>query len=232
MPPVAIGNTKRDSPVTLPTARTCQQNRVGSDLGAARPELLPVDPEPSLDPVGAGPERSEIRPGFRLGEKLAPDVLAAQDPRKKAFFLLSRAQRHDRGAREVLADDVQTLRGAGSVTLLGEDRLCKSSHSGAAILFWPSQTGIASCQQKPLPLPPPREALVEIPRFGPVKLRKCFLKPATKLSSEGGFRSIVSDVHSRPLREVGCTFFNESVDAFLRLGRSGEQIEGVACHAL
>src|SRR6202023_4112057 len=91
---------------------------------------------------GAGGQRGEVCAPLRLGEQLAPHLLAGEDRSKVTLLLGRAAELDDRGSGEVLADDVEPLGGTGPVEFLVEDRAQFRVRAAAAVLLWPGQPGI------------------------------------------------------------------------------------------
>ena len=76
-----------------------EQLAVVGDVGPRAPDLLAGDDVVVAVAHGARAQRGEVGAGLRLGEALAPDALAAQDPRQVERALLVAALGDQRRAR-------------------------------------------------------------------------------------------------------------------------------------
>ena len=65
----------------LDRTRSGEQDAARRVLGQARPDLLPVHPPALVGAGGAARQGGEVAPGPRLREALAPDLVAAEQPR-------------------------------------------------------------------------------------------------------------------------------------------------------
>jgi hypothetical protein len=90
-----------------------------------------------------------------------------------ALLLGRRTEFDDRGSGEILADDVEPLRGAGSIEFLVEDRTQLSVGAAAAVLLRPGQPGISGVVEQPLPRAPVVELVFEACGFGSAQPRQC-----------------------------------------------------------
>ena len=125
MPGASIGQMKYDTP------RCFGQVGVGAGdedaeagvLRAARPDLLPVDDELVAVAHGPGAEVGEVAAAARLGEQLAPELLAGEDRPQVAVLLLLAAGVEDRRRRPADADRVDRSPDLGLGQLVVDDQL-------------------------------------------------------------------------------------------------------------
>ena len=111
---------------------------------SAGPHLRPRDTPLVAVALGARGERGEIRAGVRLGEQLAPDVVAGADGRQPARALLGRCVRDQRRPRDGEADQVRVQVGhveAGQ--LLGDGPRLRRTRAEPAVLRRPGGHGPA-----------------------------------------------------------------------------------------
>src|ERR1700741_2411082 len=151
-----------------------KEDRVRCQLGSAGPYLLALDVPPAVHLGGGGTQRGQVRARLRLGEQLAPDLLAGEDRSQVALLLGVRTELDDRGPGEVLADDVEPLGGARPVEFLVEHPTQLGVLSAAAVLLWPGQPGVPGVVQQPLPGAPVVEFVLEARGFGSAEARQRF----------------------------------------------------------
>src|SRR6266480_4435366 len=149
--------------------RSCSRARA---VGPAGPDLLAVDPPAAL---GLRGQRGEVRPRVGLGEELAPDLLTGENRPEIPVLLTVRPEVGDGRAGEVLADDVEPLRGSGQIALLAEDHPHALVQPLPAVLARPGQPGVAGLAEHGLPLPPERGLLDQVGGLGPGQLEKALL---------------------------------------------------------
>src|ERR1700730_9661138 len=145
------------------TAGARKQDSVVGDVSPTGPDLLTVY-SPSAGGVVARRARlegGEVRAGGRLGEQLAPNVLAAEDGGQQARLLLLSAEVDDRGPREPFSEHVQTVRRARAVVLLQEDRLLEERRLLSTVGRRPGESRKAGCVELPLPAAPVRQAVLD-----------------------------------------------------------------------
>ena len=130
------------------------------DLAERAPDLLAVEHVVVAVALGPGPQRREIGAGARLGEALAPHLVAAQDLRQVVGLLRVAALFDQRRARVQRADEVDAdVRRAGARRLFVEDQLLGRRRAAAAVLRRPVQARVAGVEQAPLPIGVPLAAL-------------------------------------------------------------------------
>src|SRR5206468_5983920 len=127
------------------------------EAGVAGPDLLSRHEEDVAAELGAGAAGGEVRAGVRLGEALAPDLLAGQDPRQEAALLRLRAVMDERRPDQRRPDtDVDHRRRADAGVLLGEEELLDRRRAAPAVLARPVEPRPAALEEAALP--PAREA--------------------------------------------------------------------------
>ncbi len=184
-----------DALVTRAPARAREQHAVGGHLGAARPDLLTRDAPALAVALGAGLERGEIRARVRLGEQLAPDLLAGEDAGEEALLVLLAAEVDDRRPGEPLAEQVETVGRAHAVVLLQEDRLLGQRRVATAVPLRPRQPGVPRIEELPLELAEVGETLLGGGRLGPGERRDGSLEHAPGVGAELGVGGTVAEVH-------------------------------------
>jgi hypothetical protein len=121
-------------------------------LRVRRPDLLPVD-EPSA--VGLrrrpGPHRGEVGAGARLGEELAPHLVAAQQGTEVTRALLGGGVGHQGGADHLHADEVEDACDPVGLELLIDDDLLGEGPARASVLDRPGDTRVAGAGEQCLP---------------------------------------------------------------------------------
>ena len=149
----------------MPRCRACvgvgageQEHPVGG-ARVGRPDLLAVDDPLAVLEPGAGAQPREVRAGVRLGEALAPAVLAADDARQEALFCSAVPCRTSRlPIILMLKLSLSPLNGTPARgELLDEDDLLQSRQPGAAVLARPARRQLAARGQ---PFAPPRGELL------------------------------------------------------------------------
>jgi hypothetical protein len=187
----------RDALVPWASAGAGEQDRVRGEMGPAGPDLLAPHHPATVHFSRFGPKRRQVRAGFRLGEQLAPDLVARQDRFQETLFLRVRAELNHGRPGEVLADSVQPLRGARAVGLLVEHRTQLHAGSGPAVLLRPRQAAVARVEQHALPLPPKRLLRDEVSRFRPREPGKRGPEPGPDLGPELAFLRRIHQIHQR-----------------------------------
>ena len=89
------------------------QEAEGRLVGQRRPDLLARHEPLVAVAIGPSGERRDVRTGARLGEELAPDLLAGEQRAQEPLLLLLGAVDHDGGRDHPVTNDVAT-RGGGS----------------------------------------------------------------------------------------------------------------------
>ena len=118
----------------------------------AGPDLLPGDHEVVTGNLGPSGQRGQVGSGPRLGEPLAPDVLAAQDAGQVKGLLLLAGAGDQRRSRVVEADEGRVDRGQpGLGVLLVPDQLLQRGEPAAAVLLRPRDPGPAAFPLRALP---------------------------------------------------------------------------------
>ena len=102
-----------------------------------RPHLLAVDDILVGVADGPGAQRSEVGPGPRFGEPLAPDHVAAGDPREVVAALLVGAVAHDRRTDPVDVHVLRPTRLADRPQLFAQDRVLPTRRRAAAVFDRP-----------------------------------------------------------------------------------------------
>ena len=121
-----------------------EQLAVVRDLGVRRPDLLAVDHVVVAVADGATAQRREVRAGVGLGEALAPDLLAAKDPRQVRLLLLGRRLGDERRAGVQQPDEVHPdVRRLRPLALLEEDEVLGGGRAAPAVLRRPVDAGVA-----------------------------------------------------------------------------------------
>src|ERR1700758_2033588 len=172
-----------------------KEDRVRCQLGSAGPYLLALDVPPAVHLGGGGTQRGQVRARLRLGEQLAPDLLAGEDRPEVALLLGGRAELDDRGAGEVLADDVEPLGGTRPVEFLVEHRTQLGVRTAPAVLLRPGQPGIPRVVQQPLPGAPIVELVFEACGLGSTQTRQRVLQPHPSLGGELRLGGPVFELH-------------------------------------
>ena len=129
-----------------------------------RPRLLAVDHEVVAAVLRARAQRREIRAGIRLGEALAPDVVAAEDPLEVRGLLLGRSLGHDRRADDLEPDLADQRRRARPRELLVGDDLLHQRRAAAAVLGRPGEIDEPRLVQLALPAAEEVDTRVEVGR--------------------------------------------------------------------
>ena len=97
-------------------------------------------------------DAGEVRAGGRLGEELAPDLLAGQHRPEVALLLVLGAVGDQRRAEHADADHVEEPRHAGAADLLVDDDLMQRAEPLAAVLRGPGDGGEPGLGELALPL--------------------------------------------------------------------------------
>ena len=119
---------------------------------ARRPHLLPVQHPLLAVAHRTRAQAREVGAGARLGEQLAPHVLAAQHRVEEALLLLVGAPGHDRGAGHRDADREHAGRDVEARLLLVEDPLLPARTAAPAELLRPRDARPARVVERALPL--------------------------------------------------------------------------------
>ena len=108
MPGRSIGQMKYEMPLCLGWSGSVRAIRIPNlrVVGAARPDLRPVDDVLVAIPDGPAGKAGQVGAGVGLGEQLAPHLLAAEDRRQVAGVLLGGAGEEDRRRRPADADRI------------------------------------------------------------------------------------------------------------------------------
>ena len=137
-----------------------QQQPVLGELRVGRPHLLAVEHPAVVGALGARLDRREVGAGGRLGEELAPHLVAAQHRQQVALLLLLGAVGDDRRAEHADADDVEDPGHAGGGDLLVGDDLVQRPEALPAELGGPRRAVEAALGQPRLPRAPRGDLLV------------------------------------------------------------------------
>ena len=176
-PGLSIGEQEiRDPAMPWSAAGAGEQDRVRCQLGAAGPDLLALDAPAAVHLGCGGTQRGQVGARLRLGEQLAPELVAGEDRSKVALVLVRGAELDDRGTGEVLADDVEPFRRTCPIEFLVEYRAQLGVHAAAAVLLRPGQAGIPGVVKQPLPGAPIVELVLEACGFGSAELRQRVLQ--------------------------------------------------------
>src|SRR6185437_16846357 len=134
---------------------------------------------PVAVPDRAGDQARDVRPAARLGEELAPDLLAAQHGGQVALLLLLGAQFQDRRPGHAEADDERADRQRVIAGLLAERDLLGVGQALAAVLLRPGDACEARVVQLRLEFLLCREA------GGPwLAVRICGIRPAGSVGGQ------------------------------------------------
>ena len=174
-------------------------------MGARAPDLLTRHHVVVAVALRPRPQGGEVRPGGRLREALAPDVLAPEDPGKVEAALFLGALGDQGRSRVHHPDEVDAdVRGVGAGVLLEVDELLGDRQAATAGFGRPGDTGVAGVVELALPggvvgaagVPVPgrrrRAVLVDLdlePRRGP--------RPGTprrRRSTAGPWQSVPGEV--------------------------------------
>ena len=169
------------------------------DLTERAPDLLAVEHVVVAVAGGAGAQRREVGAGSRLGEALAPHLVAPEDAGQVGGLLLRCALGDQRRARVQRADEVDPdVRRPCPRRLLEEDELLGRRRAPAAVLTRPRQARVAGVEEPALPVGVPDPALG--PRV-PRRLRRDRGQrrdqPLTELGAELLLRLGVPELHHR-----------------------------------
>jgi len=129
-----------------------QQFAVVGHVRPGAPDLLAAHDVLVALPHGPGGQRGQVGAGAGLGEALAPDAVAAENPRQVVTPLLLGALGHEGRAGVGVAheDDADVGRTRGGVLLL-EDQLLRDGQAAAAVLDRPVEAGVPGLVQPALP---------------------------------------------------------------------------------
>ena len=163
---------------------------------------------------------------------MAPDFVRGYNLREEPFLLLLGAVMQDRGPGEILPNDVEAVRRAGTRHFFREDRALCQSCAKAAIFDRPIDAGPVSRMKLTVPVAAEQVALFLIlglkHRLSPAR-GKSIGEPSAQAAAELFLGRAVVEIHaSAPLRgsgEVGRALFAERLDAFLIFG--GEICDGL-----
>src|SRR5262245_8859702 len=183
--------------------RAHQQLAVVGDLAERSPDLVAVHDVVIAVAHRRRLQRGEVRAGGRLGEALAPHLLAAQDARQVSLLLELAAFGDHRGAAVADADEVHADVGHVCARgLLVVDQLLGQRRAAPAVLLRPVHAGIAGVEELLLP------ARVEDAPCGPVVTRRGLRvlrdlggQPAAQLAAELLVGLGVTQIHARSPRK-------------------------------
>ena len=169
MPGRSIGRISHEMPAVLRRVGIGAHEELADvgDLAERAPDLLAVEHVVVAVAIGARAQRREVGTGARLGEALAPHLVAAQDPRQVRGLLRVGALFDERRARVQRADEVHAdVRRLGPRRLLVEDQLLGRRRAAPAVLLRPVQPRVPGVEQPPLPVGVP------LPPLGPRVARR------------------------------------------------------------
>src|SRR5262249_47575740 len=130
------------------------------EAGEAGPDLLAGDVEDVAAQLRAGAARRQVGARVRLGESLAPDLLAREDLRQEALLLRLGAMVEERRTGESGTHaDVDHRGRAEPRVLLREEELLQRCRAASAVLLRPVQSGPSAVEQRALPAPRERDLL-------------------------------------------------------------------------
>ena len=122
------------------------------DRAIGGPDLRAVDHQRVAVDLCAGAQRGEVGPGARLGEALAPHLIAPEDGRQMARFLRLVALHDQRGAAMAEADEHRPARRRASAAIfLVPDHLADQRQPAPAIFDRPRDPGPAGVILAALP---------------------------------------------------------------------------------
>ena len=116
----------------------------------AGPQLLAVDHPPVAVLTRSRPHRTQITAGIGLGEPLAPELLASQQPRKDAFDEVGSAELGHRRPEDFVHRPRRGVHQCAAGELLAEDRAQDRRTPEAADPRWPSPAHPTGFEQRPL----------------------------------------------------------------------------------
>src|SRR5215469_6422331 len=118
-----------------------QHRSVVAVLSPRRPHLLSAENPLIAVPDSSGLQAGNVGSGARLGEQLAPDLLAPQHRRQISLLLLLRAHLENRVSWHADADEEGPVRQVVVARLLAPDDLLHAGQPLAAVLLWPGDPG-------------------------------------------------------------------------------------------
>src|SRR6058998_2116820 len=171
------------------------------DIGVAGPHLLAVHDEAVAPALAARAERAQVRAGAGLGEALAPEVLAREQPGEEAPALRLGAVAEDGRADQVDVGAGGGTRRTHAIERLLEEPALNDRRAAAAVLARPGDRRPAALVEPPLPGARDREperivaarpAVVTAPGGRHVRL-----EPGARLLGEGQLARREREVHAR-----------------------------------
>ena len=170
---------------------------------ARGPDLLAVHHPVVAVTHRAHAQAGEVGAAGRLGEELAPDLLAADQLREVAALLLLGGVHHHHRRAHAEADAEVADRHVVLGLFLFEDHVVEDRQTLAAVLLGEVHDGVAGVGLLRLPLPglgesalgvdATVEAAAALPRLG------VLLEPGADLGAKLGFYGAVVEVHVNPL---------------------------------
>jgi hypothetical protein len=137
---------------------------------------------------GFAPQGSQVRPGVRLGEPLAPDLVPAQHRRQVPGLLLGGPEGHDGGGDVRDPDGVDGSGRVGGRQLLGVRDLLEDPGVAPTPGPWPARCSVAGVSERGVPLPEASE-VIRIGRAvepeSPVAVRQVIRQPGPQLGPVG-----------------------------------------------
>ncbi len=184
-----------------------QQQAVGGELRVGRPHLLAVQ-RPGAVVVAPGPrlDAGQVGAGGRLGEQLAPDLVAVQHRPQVARLLLVAAVRDDRRPEHAHADHVEDAGDAGRADLLVDDHLLDRPAALAAELLGPHDAGQTALGELALPRAPGGEVGLLVAVVVAARRRRLaavLLEPLAYLGAVRGLLGRVVQIHPQRLLVAG-----------------------------
>ena len=155
--------------------------------------------------LGARAQRREVGAHARLGEALAPHLLAAEDLGEVLRLLRVGPLLDERRSCVQRADEVHThVGGTGAGRLLVEDQLLGGRRAPPSVLGRPVQTRVAGVEQAALPVGVPAAALdPRVTRRFRRERGQCLLEPHAQLHAKRFVGLRVTQLHGAGSLRVG-----------------------------